>query len=159
MPTAHLICGYIGSGKTTFARQLEADTGARRFTHDEWMVKRYGVNPPSDRFEQYYDEVSADIWQAALERLAQGQDIILDFGFWKRADRDAARERLSSYDVKFYVVVCDLETSWSRVQERNKNLGSEYLLIEKNTFEKRLLQVDSFGTDEDFIIVQSGAEF
>jgi|JI10StandDraft_1071094.scaffolds.fasta_scaffold17325_3 predicted kinase len=157
MPTAHLICGYIGSGKTTFARQLEADTGARRFTHDEWMVKRYGVNPPADRFEQYYDEVSADIWQAALERLAQGQDVILDFGFWKRSSRDDARARLSSYDVKFYVVVCDLETAWSRVQERNHNLGSEYLLIEKNTFEKRLLQVDPIGQDENIILVDSTA--
>jgi len=157
MPTAHLICGYIGSGKTTFARQLEADTGARRFTHDEWMVRRYGANPPADRFQQYYQEVSEDIWREALALLAGGQDIILDFGFWKRADRDAARERLSSYDVKFYVVVCDLETSWSRVQERNRNLGSEYLLIERNTFEILLKQVDPIGQDEDVILVDSTA--
>lgn len=157
MPTAHLICGYIGSGKTTFARQLETDTGARRFTHDEWMVKRYGSNPPADRFQQYYDEVSADIWNDALALLTQGQDIILDFGFWKRADRDDARARLLSYDVKFYVVVCDLDTAWDRVQERNKNTGSEYLLIERNTFETLLQQVEPIGQDEQVILVDSTA--
>ncbi len=157
MPTAHLICGYIGSGKTTFARQLETDTGARRFTHDEWMVKRYGNNPPADRFQQYYDEVSADIWNGALALLTQGQDIILDFGFWKRADRDNARARLLSCDVKFYVVVCDLDIAWNRVQERNKNAGSEYLLIERNTFETLLQQVEPIGPDEDVILVDSTA--
>ena len=27
-PTAHLICGFIGAGKTTFAKNLEKETGA-----------------------------------------------------------------------------------------------------------------------------------
>jgi len=27
-PTAHLPCGFIGSGKTTFARKVEDKTGA-----------------------------------------------------------------------------------------------------------------------------------
>ena len=157
MPTAHLICGYIGSGKTTFALQLEADTGATRFTHDEWMVKRYGVNPPADRFRQYYEDVSTDIWEEALASLARGQDIILDFGFWKRADRDEARVRLSAYDVRLYVVACDLETAWLRVQERNNKLGSEHLLIERNTFETLLQQVDPIGQDEEVILVDSTA--
>jgi predicted kinase len=31
MPTAHLIHGYLGAGKTTFARQLERDIPAIRF--------------------------------------------------------------------------------------------------------------------------------
>lgn len=41
-PIAHLICGFIGSGKTTFARKLEKETGAARFTKDEWMVRLFG---------------------------------------------------------------------------------------------------------------------
>jgi len=39
MPTAHLIHGYLGAGKTTFARQLERNIPAIRFSHDEWMVR------------------------------------------------------------------------------------------------------------------------
>ena len=37
-PLAHIIIGFIGSGKTTFARRLERETGAIRFTKDKWMV-------------------------------------------------------------------------------------------------------------------------
>lgn len=39
MATAHLIHGYIGAGKTTFARRLETELPAVRFTHDEGMAR------------------------------------------------------------------------------------------------------------------------
>jgi predicted kinase len=41
-PIAHIICGFIGSGKTTFARKLEKETGAIRITKDEWIIKIFG---------------------------------------------------------------------------------------------------------------------
>ena len=34
-PVAHIVIGFIGSGKTTFARKLEKETGAVRFTKDQ----------------------------------------------------------------------------------------------------------------------------
>jgi adenylate kinase family enzyme len=34
-PVAHIIVGFIGAGKTTFARKLEKETGVMRFTKDE----------------------------------------------------------------------------------------------------------------------------
>lgn len=155
MPTAHLICGFIGSGKTTFACELEEDIHAVRFTHDEWMVKHYGHNPPADKFQEYYKRISDLIWAEALDVLAQGQDVILDFGFWKRADRDEARLKLKGYECQLYLVVCDEETAWARVQTRNNNLNAGHLLIERNTFDSLKQTVDRFTEDEDFIIVQS----
>jgi len=52
-PLAHIIIGFIGSGKTTFAKKLEEETGAIRFTKDEWMVRVFGNTPPKDTFEEY----------------------------------------------------------------------------------------------------------
>lgn len=49
-PVAHIVIGFIGSGKTTFARKLERETGAVRFTKDEWMVRLFGNTPPKDTF-------------------------------------------------------------------------------------------------------------
>jgi predicted kinase len=46
MPAAHLIHGFLGAGKTTFARELERNIPAIRFSHDEWMVRLYGIDPP-----------------------------------------------------------------------------------------------------------------
>lgn len=36
-PKAFLIHGFLGAGKTTFAKRLEEEEKALRFTHDEWM--------------------------------------------------------------------------------------------------------------------------
>jgi predicted kinase len=37
--TVHMIYGYLGSGKTTLARQLEQELPAIRFTQDEWVTR------------------------------------------------------------------------------------------------------------------------
>jgi tRNA uridine 5-carbamoylmethylation protein Kti12 len=42
MATAHLIHGFLGAGKTTFARQLERELRAIRFSQDEWMANLNG---------------------------------------------------------------------------------------------------------------------
>ena len=49
MPTVHMIHGYLGAGKTTLARRLEREAPAIRFTHDEWMARLYGIDPPAER--------------------------------------------------------------------------------------------------------------
>src|SRR3990167_4812165 len=54
-PTAYIICGFIGAGKTTFARKLESETGAIRITKDEWMVRVFGNKITSDgKFAKSY---------------------------------------------------------------------------------------------------------
>jgi predicted kinase len=37
-PIVYIICGFIGAGKTTFAKKLEKKTGAVRITKDEWSI-------------------------------------------------------------------------------------------------------------------------
>ena len=82
--TAHLIHGYLGAGKTTFARRLERDLPALRFTHDDWMVCLYGRDPPTELFSDYAARVSDQIdaiWPRCLEL---GLDVVLDLNFWTR---------------------------------------------------------------------------
>ena len=44
-PIMYVICGFIGAGKTTFAKKLEEKTGAVRITKDEWLIKLFGHDP------------------------------------------------------------------------------------------------------------------
>lgn len=39
MATLHLMCGMVGAGKMTRARQIEAATGAVRLSPDEWIAR------------------------------------------------------------------------------------------------------------------------
>ena len=104
MATLHLVHGFVGAGKTTFSRNLEAEIPAIRFTLDEWIVKLYGHNPPEDKFIEYSDRVSSLIWQLTTQLLDLDRDVILDFGFWSRASRNRAREFALSVnaEVKLY---------------------------------------------------------
>ena len=49
--TVYLICGFIGSGKTTFAKKLEKETGAIRITKDEWLISLFGHDPSIPNYE------------------------------------------------------------------------------------------------------------
>ena len=63
MTTIHLICGFMGFGKTTLAKKLAEETGAVRLTPDEIMAERYGRNLPEPEFRQKWKEIDADIWR------------------------------------------------------------------------------------------------
>ena len=91
MPTVHLIHGYIGAGKTTFARRLERQLPAIRFSHDEWMTCLYGDDPPVDQFPDFHQRVLKMIDFYWTRCVALGLDVVLDLGFWSRRQRDETR--------------------------------------------------------------------
>jgi predicted kinase len=49
-PRVHLLAGLNGAGKTTFARHLEADLPAVRFTLDEWLLRLHGLRYDDPRY-------------------------------------------------------------------------------------------------------------
>ncbi|MGE3273288.1 MAG: AAA family ATPase, partial [Chloroflexota bacterium] len=51
MAKLHLMVGLPGSGKTTLARQLEAQYSALRLTPDEWHIRLFGQDYGDDMTE------------------------------------------------------------------------------------------------------------
>ena len=108
--TVHLVHGYLGVGKTWFARRTERETGGIRFSPDEWYMRLF----VGDESTHHLDEVLwrrlmaliDDLWPAVA---AAGVDVVLDFGFWTRAARDRARALAISAGAEavLYQVVCD----------------------------------------------------
>lgn len=79
--------GLPGTGKTTVARQLEAD-GALRLTKDEWVKALYGQANPPDATAVIEGRLVA----IALRALELGVDVVVDFGLWSRDERTALRQ-------------------------------------------------------------------
>ena len=159
MAILHLIHGFVGAGKTTFARQLESDISAIRFTHDEWMVKLYGHNPPEDKFAEYHARISSLIWELTTKLLHLDRNVILDFGFWSRADRDEARFKASQAkaEVQLYFVTCSEKVMRDRVAKRNKNLSDDSLQIDEHAFNLFKHRYKALDDDEPHIIIKSDA--
>lgn len=86
-PTLVLMVGLPGTGKTTVARQLEAD-GALRLTKDEWVKALYGQANPPDATAVIEGRLIA----IALRALELGVDVVVDFGLWSREERTALRQ-------------------------------------------------------------------
>ncbi|NKI97168.1 ATP-binding protein [Rhizobacter sp. SG703] len=130
MPIVHLIHGYLGVGKTTFARRLEREIRAVRFSPDEWLTRLYGDDPPAERFDDFMTrvfDIANEQWRAVVRC---GADVILDYGFWTRSWRDAARAGAAELgaDVRLYALSCPEELARHRIQERNRNLrGSVFV--------------------------------
>ena len=78
---AFLLHGFLGSGKTTLAKRLEQQRGAVRFTHDEWMSRLYGQNPPAADFADHARRIHGVMEVMWTRCLAIGTSVILDFGF------------------------------------------------------------------------------
>lgn len=154
MATAHLIHGYIGAGKTSLARQLEARLPAVRFTHDEWMVALFGRDPPAELFPEQSRRVSALLEAQWTRCLELGLDVVLDLNFWSRAQRDATRARVASLSARhrLYHLALPDEEAWARVDRRNQDPGA--LHIARNTFETLRARYEPLGEDEEHEIVR-----
>lgn len=156
MSTIHMIHGYLGAGKTTFAQQLETEINCVRFSPDEWIVTLYGHNPPAEKFAEYYDRVLQIIDQQWQRIVHCGIDVVLDFGFWRRESRDRIRQWAQEYDagVMLYCVRCSEQLMRERCRARNQNLGGS-LLIEDNTFEVLRSRFEPLSDDEPHTLIRT----
>lgn len=120
MPTLHLICGLPLSGKSTLAKKLEIELPALRLTPDEWMHRLVG-----DRYdEQKRAVVETMQWEIAERALQLGVDVILEFGFWTKKERDEFKAKAKSVgaNTKLYFLNVPRNELMRRLEERNKNL-------------------------------------
>src|SRR4030042_6333310 len=93
MATLHLIVGLPVSGKTTLARRLEREYSALRLTPDEWHVRLFGQDAREPEHDARHSLLEAMLWNIASRALELGTNVILDFGFWAREEREDYRSR------------------------------------------------------------------
>jgi predicted kinase len=154
MPIVHLIHGYLGAGKTTFAKKLAEEVRAVRFNPDEWMVRLYGEDPPADQFAGRLERVFALIDEQWVRVVRCGVDVVLDHGFWTRASRDATRARAAAAGAtcRLYALQCSEATARARCRRRNADLqGSLY--IAENTFDVLKPRFAPLQPDEPHIVI------
>ncbi|HUL52782.1 MAG TPA: ATP-binding protein [Opitutaceae bacterium] len=155
MATLHLIHGPVGSGKTTFARQLERQIRAVRFTPDEWMLVLYGDRGPEAAFHETLGRVFELIWEHAGRVLGTGTDVIMDCGFWSRASRDDARRRAAALGASYrlYALTCPADVARQRTLRRTAELAGRTLWINEPAIDGLNRRVEPLGPDEDHVQV------
>jgi predicted kinase len=85
--------GLPCSGKTTRAQQLERERSALRLTPDEWHIRLFGQDAEEPDHDARHELIEALLWTIARRALELGTNVILDFGFWAREEREDYRSR------------------------------------------------------------------
>jgi predicted kinase len=113
-----LICGLPASGKATLAHQLAPKIPAIRLDKDQWTTQ-LGLDVWDDEFRVGLER--HQLWALTQELLAQGQSVILEWGYWARVERDEQRlgARALGVGVELHYVDAPLEELIERAQRRN----------------------------------------
>ena len=93
MATLHLMVGLPCSGKTTLAKKLEQERSALRLTPDEWQIGLFGQDAHEPEHDARHSFIEAMLWKIASRALELGINVILDYGFWAREEREDYRMR------------------------------------------------------------------
>jgi predicted kinase len=122
--TLHLICGLPCSGKTTLAKQLEREHSALRLTPDEWIIRLFGNDLSEKALDAARHPIETVLWDLAARVLVLGLDVILDFGFWSRSERDEFRARATQLgaDSELHFLDVPEQTLFMRLAKRNSQL-------------------------------------
>ena len=103
--------GLPCSGKTSLARKLEHERSALRLTPDEWQLRLFGQDAEEPEHDARHTLIEALLWELASRALMLGTNVILDFGFWAREEREDFRSRAkqlgASSEVHFLDVPAD----------------------------------------------------
>ncbi|HEY0014212.1 MAG TPA: AAA family ATPase [Allosphingosinicella sp.] len=152
MATAHLLFGFVGSGKTTLAKELERRHRAVRFTPDDWMARVFGEDAHAAIFKEKEAAILDLLEPMWMRCLHLDVDVVLDYGFWSRAERDHIRKLVGSSggQALLYNVECPAEEAWRRVSERNRQNHSS-LYIAAATFDLLKARVEPLQSDESHL--------
>jgi predicted kinase len=76
------------------------------------------------RHDARHTAVEALLWETAARVLALGVDVILDFGFWSRSERDAFRTKAHDLGAGFRIHFVEIseELLLQRIKARNAEL-------------------------------------
>lgn len=134
LATLHLMVGLPFSGKTTLARKLEQECSALRLNTDEWHVLLFGQDAKEPEHDTRHSLIEAMLWKIASRALELGTNVILDFGFWAREEREDYRLRAKQLGVSSEVHFLDVSEDelLKRLEARNSQPSQEsfYISIE-----------------------------
>ena len=126
MPKVILICGKICCGKTTYANKICAENNAILLSVDEITLALFGQHC-GDKHDEYVERTEKYLLNKSLELIENNINVVLDWGFWTKAERESAKEFYMSRGIEcelHYIEISD--EMWKyRLNKRNSAVLAE----------------------------------
>jgi len=137
--TVVLLVGLTGSGKTTYARELEAAGMVRLCVDEEVHARhgRYGVDYPEHEYREREAPVVAEVRERLVEMVAAGRSVVLDYGLWTRAERDEWKRLVEAAGGRWRLIYLDVprEVLLRRLAERNRRSDANALTVTESALD------------------------
>ena len=91
MAKVFLICGKICCGKSTYAQQIRIQNRAVLLSTDEITLALFGQHI-GEKHDEYVERTQNYLFEKSAELIETGINVVLDWGFWMKEERDYARE-------------------------------------------------------------------
>ncbi|MDE6591458.1 MAG: ATP-binding protein [Oscillospiraceae bacterium] len=120
MAKVMMMCGKICSGKSTYAQALRKKHNGVILSVDEITLALFDSDV-GDKHDEYVERAEKYLYEKSLEILDSGVDVILDWGFWTRVERQQARDFYGSQGIEyeFYFIDISNEEWQRRIEKRN----------------------------------------
>ncbi len=135
-----LICGKICSGKSTYAMQLRGKHKAVLLSTDEIMLAVFGQYV-GDKHDEYVEKIQNYLFEKSVEIIRTGINVILDWGFWQKDEREFAKKFYHSQNIEceFHYIDISDKTWQARLSKRNSDILSgrlNHYFVDENLAEK-----------------------
>ena len=123
MAKVYILCGKICSGKSTYSQKLRKSQKAVILSVDDITLTLLGQNG-GDTLDVYVEKLEQYFFQKSVEIVETGINVILDWGFWTKAERDFAKEFYNSHGIEYefhYISIND-EEWYRRLDKRNNDV-------------------------------------
>ena len=137
------ICGKICSGKSYYANQLKEKENAVILSTDEATFDLI-ENEQGDFYNIFAQRVNGYLKKKAVEIVKAGATVILNWGFWTRAERKETTDYFNSFGIEVEWHYVNVEQSkWQKlIEERNAKIqsgkGGSDFYVDEGLFNKML---------------------
>ncbi len=121
-----ILCGRIASGKSYYAHKLKEQSNAIILSVDELML-RLSDSCLGQQHDDTARRCELYFYDLAEQMISKGIDVIIDYGYWSRKDREEAKThfRTREIDVELHYIHVSEELRLKQLAGRNERLIAE----------------------------------
>lgn len=121
MAKIYLLCGKVGCGKSRYANQLKQEKQAIILSCDKLMLRLFDECIGREKHQEFLARCKSFLYEQAEELLTMGHDVVLDFGFWSKAEREQTTTRFRDLGFETELIYCNppYDVITKQLEQRN----------------------------------------
>ncbi len=121
-----ILCGRIASGKSYYANKLKEQNKAVILSVDELML-RLSDSCLGQQHDDTARRCEAYFYQLAEQMIGSGINVIIDYGYWSKKDRQDAKDyfRKKGMEAELHYLHIPEELRLKQLENRNERLIAE----------------------------------